>query len=163
MSEISGVINQSANLDVGINQENELNVNLMTTGELNGTIQTLDNLSGVLNKNGELLANLDFPIRIGGYIVYDAYINNDGYLMFVLYDNSEINVGYVKGDNLINESINSLTYNVDGSLNIITTDSGTKTMVYDNNILIGIIGTGIYPSKNFTYADGKLIATEVVL
>ena len=146
-----------------INDTGELLADLTFTGELQGEINTLETLSGVLNKDGELLGSLSFPIRIGGYIVYNAYVNSDGYLMFVLYDDSEINAGYVRGDNLINESINSLTYNIDGSLNIITTGSGTKTMVYDNNILIGIIGTGIYPSKNFTYADGKLIATEVVL
>lgn len=85
------------NLNGDINQTGDMFADLSATGELNGTMQTLDNLSGVLNKNGELLANLSFPIRIGGYIVYDAYINDDGYLMFVLYDDSEINVGYVKG------------------------------------------------------------------
>jgi len=98
MDELYGQIDATTELGGTINQTTELTANLTPIGDLSGTINTLDNLSGILNKNGELLGNLNFPIRIGGYIVYDAYVNNDGYLMFILYDDSEINAGYVRGD-----------------------------------------------------------------
>jgi hypothetical protein len=67
-------------------------------GELQGTLKTLDNISGILNASGELIANLGFPITVGGYVVYNAYIDVDGDLIFELYDKTEINVGHVKGE-----------------------------------------------------------------
>lgn len=56
----------------------------------------------------------------------------------------------------------TLTYNLDGTLDVITTASGTKTMVYTLGKLTSIIGTGIYPSKNFTYTGDSLTGIDVL-
>lgn len=51
-----------------------------------------------------------------------------------------------------------------GTLSTITTSEGTKTLYYNpSGILTSIVGTGIYPSKEFTYdVDGNLIFVNVL-
>jgi len=56
----------------------------------------------------------------------------------------------------------TLTYNLDGTLDVVTTASGTKTMVYTLGKLTSIVGTGIYPSKNFTYTGDALTGIDVL-
>lgn len=57
----------------------------------------------------------------------------------------------------------TLTYQA-GTLSTITTSEGTKTLYYNpSGILTSIVGTGIYPSKEFTYdVDGNLIFVNVL-
>lgn len=56
----------------------------------------------------------------------------------------------------------TLTYNLDGTLDVVTTASGTKTMGYTLGKLTSIVGTGIYPSKNFTYTGDNLTGIDVL-
>lgn len=56
----------------------------------------------------------------------------------------------------------TLTYNMDGTLNVVTTASGTKTMGYSGGKLVSITGTGIYPSKNFSYTGDSLTGIDVL-
>ena len=51
-----------------------------------------------------------------------------------------------------------------GSLSTITTAEGTKTFYYNNaGFLTSIVGTGIYPSKTFTYdGNDNLISVNVL-
>ena len=56
----------------------------------------------------------------------------------------------------------TLTYNMDGTLNVITDANGTKTMVYTSGKLTSIIGTGAYPSKTFTYTGDLLTGIDVL-
>ena len=56
----------------------------------------------------------------------------------------------------------TLTYNLAGQLETVTTSLGTKTMAYNlDGTLATITGTGIYPSKAFTYTLGKLTSVTV--
>jgi YD repeat-containing protein len=56
-----------------------------------------------------------------------------------------------------------LTYDAQGNLETYTTSGGTKTFEYDSDgNLINIVGTGIYPSKHFTYVDGNLTQVDVI-
>lgn len=55
----------------------------------------------------------------------------------------------------------TLTYNLDGTLNTISDSAGTKTMVYTDGKLTGIVGTGAYPDKTFTYSGDALVAVTV--
>jgi len=80
-------------------------------------------------------------------------------------------VGDVSGDisgTLTGEFVGTLDktleYYASGSLSTVTTSQGTKTLYYDNaGILTGIIGTGSYVSKEFTYdGDGNLININVL-
>jgi len=55
------------------------------------------------------------------------------------------------------------TYNANGTLDVATTANGTQTMVYGaGKKLIGIIGTGIYKSKTFTYVGKELTVKDVI-
>ena len=56
----------------------------------------------------------------------------------------------------------TFTYNPDGTLNTVTTASGTKTMGYTGGKLTSITGTGIYQSKNFTYTGDQLTGIDVL-
>jgi hypothetical protein len=49
-------------------------------------------------------------------------------------------------------------YNLDGTINVITTAEGTKTFAYNIDGTVNTItGTGIYPTKTFAYnEDGSL-------
>lgn len=55
----------------------------------------------------------------------------------------------------------SLDYNLDGTLHSVTDAQGSKTMSYSAGKLVGITGTGVYPSKTFTY-DGDVLTGIVV-
>jgi hypothetical protein len=56
----------------------------------------------------------------------------------------------------------TLTYNENGTLNVITTSIGTKTLGYNlDGTLATITGTGSYKDKTFTYTDGKLTSIGV--
>lgn len=51
----------------------------------------------------------------------------------------------------------NITYNLDGTVNVITDAMGTKTMAYNlDGTLASITGTGVYVTKTFTYAAGVL-------
>lgn len=57
----------------------------------------------------------------------------------------------------------SITYNVDGTVNVITDAKGTKTMAYNvDGTLASITGTGVYKSKTFTYSSGVLTDITVI-
>jgi hypothetical protein len=57
----------------------------------------------------------------------------------------------------------TITYNLNGTINVIISSKGTKTMVYNLiGFLTKIIGTGEYKSKNFIYTNNKLTAIEVI-
>ena len=50
-----------------------------------------------------------------------------------------------------------ITYNIDDTVNVVTTQHGTKTMLYNvDGTLAGITGTGIYHNKTFVYTGGHL-------
>lgn len=55
----------------------------------------------------------------------------------------------------------TLSY-IGDKLDVVTTSAGTKTMVYTGDQLTSIIGTGIYPSKNFTYTGDLLTGVDVL-
>jgi len=56
----------------------------------------------------------------------------------------------------------SITYNLDGTVNVITKPNGTKTMGYNpDGTLATITGTGIYKNKTFTYSSGVLQSVVV--
>lgn len=56
----------------------------------------------------------------------------------------------------------TLTYNLDDTLDVITTTKGTKTMGYNpDGTLASVTGTGIYKDKAFTYVGGLL--TEITV
>jgi hypothetical protein len=56
----------------------------------------------------------------------------------------------------------TISYNVDGTVNVITTANGTKTLNYNiDGTLASITGTGIYKNKAFTYSGGVLTAITV--
>lgn len=56
----------------------------------------------------------------------------------------------------------ALTYNGDGTLNTVSDSWGTKTMVYTSGVLTGVIGTGIYKSKNLVYSGDQLVTVTVL-
>ncbi len=56
----------------------------------------------------------------------------------------------------------TLTYNMDGTLDVVTTSAGTKTMGYTGDKLTSITGTGIYPSKTFSYTGDQLTSIDVL-
>lgn len=71
---------------------------------------------------------------------------------------------FFDGGNLINgnkDVSKTFTYNVDGTLNVITDSRGTKTMVWSGGVLTGVIGTGYYKTKTFSYTDGALTSITV--
>ena len=77
--------------------------------------------------------------------------------------NSLLGSGNISISSSSPEALDSLTYNLDGTLNVITTASGTKTMSYNpDGTLASVVGTGIYSTKTFTYLDGKLVSTGVI-
>lgn len=56
----------------------------------------------------------------------------------------------------------TFTYNADGTLNVVSSAIGTKTMVYTAGVLTSVVGTGAYKSKVLTYnGSGKLTITTV--
>lgn len=56
----------------------------------------------------------------------------------------------------------TLTYNLDGTLNVVTDTRGTKTMAYNvDGTLASVTGTGVYVSKTFTYVGGVLTGVTV--
>lgn len=63
----------------------------------------------------------------------------------------------------IDQSVSkTLTYNIDGTLDVVTDARGTKTMAYNGDgTLASLTGTGVYKSKAFTYVGG--ILTEVTV
>lgn len=56
----------------------------------------------------------------------------------------------------------TLSYNVDDTLDVVTTASGTKTMGYSMGKLVSITGTGAYPSKTFSYTGDLLTGIDVL-
>ena len=64
----------------------------------------------------------------------------------------------------IDEQSKALTYNAEGDLNTVTTPKGTQTFLYNTSgILTGIVGTGIFVSKEFVYnAQDELINVNVL-
>lgn len=57
----------------------------------------------------------------------------------------------------------TFTYNIDGTLNVVTDAIGTKTMAYNlDGTLASVTGTGIYPSKTFNYVGGVLTGVTVL-
>lgn len=56
----------------------------------------------------------------------------------------------------------ALTYNPDGTLATITSIDGTKTFTYSGGRLVGITGTGKYPSKSLTYTGENLTAVTIL-
>jgi hypothetical protein len=71
--------------------------------------------------------------------------------------------GYFDFNKNINElSVSkTISYNPDGTVNVVTTASGTKTMGYTGGVLTSIAGTGIYKNKTLTYTGGVLTAITV--
>lgn len=55
----------------------------------------------------------------------------------------------------------TLSY-IGDKLDVVTTAAGTKTMGYTGDKLTSIVGTGIYPSKNFTYTGDLLTGIDVL-
>jgi hypothetical protein len=55
----------------------------------------------------------------------------------------------------------TITYNPDGTVNTVSDSLGTKTMVWSSGSLVGIIGTGSYKNKTFTYSSGQLTNVTV--
>lgn len=57
----------------------------------------------------------------------------------------------------------TLSYNIDGTLNVVTDTRGTKTMGYNpDGTLASLTGTGVYKTKTFTYSSGVLTGVTVV-
>lgn len=57
----------------------------------------------------------------------------------------------------------NITYNLDGTVNVITDAMGTKTMAYNlDGTLASITCTGVYKSKTFTYSSGVLTDITIV-
>jgi hypothetical protein len=55
----------------------------------------------------------------------------------------------------------TMTYNIDGTLNVVTDALGTKTMVYTDGKLTGVIGTGAHVSKTLSYTGDQLTGVTV--
>jgi hypothetical protein len=55
----------------------------------------------------------------------------------------------------------TLTYNMDGTLDVVTDANGTKTMGYSGGLLVSVTGTGAYPNKTFHYTGGLLDSITV--
>jgi len=55
----------------------------------------------------------------------------------------------------------TMTYNIDGTLNVVTDALGTKTMVYTDGKLTGVIGTGAHVSKTLSYTGDQLTGVVV--
>jgi len=55
----------------------------------------------------------------------------------------------------------TISYNLDGTVNVITDALGTQTMVYTGDKLTGITGTGAYVSKVITYSGDQLTGVTV--
>lgn len=65
--------------------------------------------------------------------------------------------------NISEDVSKTISYNLNGTVNVITSSRGTKTMVYNLfGVLTSIIGTGEYHSKNFIYTNNRLTAIEVI-
>jgi hypothetical protein len=56
----------------------------------------------------------------------------------------------------------TFTYDINGRLQTTSNVGGTKTFYYTDGNLTSIVGTGRYPSKNFTYNAGILSFVEVL-
>jgi hypothetical protein len=52
-----------------------------------------------------------------------------------------------------------VTFNVDGTANVVTTALGTKTMEYTSGKLTRVVGTGQYKTKTISYAGGQTAIT----
>jgi len=80
----------------------------------------------------------------------------------------DVNVtGVITATSFTGEFVSNLDKTLDyqaGTLSTITTALGTKTLYYNpSGILTSIVGTGIYPSKEFTYdGGGNLISVNVL-
>jgi hypothetical protein len=62
-----------------------------------------------------------------------------------------------KGFQPTSQITKNITYNLDGTVNVITDAMGTKTMAYNlDGTLASITGTGVYVTKTFTYTGGVL-------
>lgn len=62
----------------------------------------------------------------------------------------------------VSEKSKTLSYNLDGTLDVVTDSNGTKTMAYNlDGTLASVTGTGIYKNKAFTYVGGVLTGVTV--
>lgn len=71
---------------------------------------------------------------------------------------------WVLGDNrsvLLKGISKSITYNGDGTVNVITDARGTKTIGYTSGVLTSMTGTGVYKNKTYTYSSGQLTDVTV--
>ena len=62
----------------------------------------------------------------------------------------------------VTKTNSTMTYNLDGTLNVITDSWGTKTFAYTGDKLTSITGTGIYASKNLVYTGNQLTSITVI-
>jgi hypothetical protein len=111
-------------------------------------------------------ANLKFPtLTTNGLLKVSGSdgtigVDTNTYLDSIETDDTLTGAGTIASPLSVIEGVGiskSITYNLDGTVNVITTASGTKTMSYNlDGTLASITGTGIYKNKTFTYTDGKL-------
>lgn len=97
------------------------------------------------------------PSRSGGGVT--SAVSSDGSVI--------ISSSMAKGKGVVNlttvgqQLSKTITYNVDGTVNVMSDSAGTKTMVYTAGLLTGIVGTGSYKSKTLNYTGG-LITSIIV-
>lgn len=124
---------------------------LTSLSDVNGT--PLDT-TGQIMVYDHVTKTHDFTENINNYfktIYTDGTIGGDGKTLTPL--SVKESLGIAK----------TLSYNPDGTLNVVTSANGTKTMVYNpDGTLASVIGTGIYKTKTFTYAGGLLTDIGVI-
>lgn len=73
-----------------------------------------------------------------------------------------LKAGPVWGNDLAQPVDKTLAYNLNGTLQSITTPLGVMTFSYNpDGTLAQIVGTGEYKTKTFTYSGGKLVQITV--
>jgi hypothetical protein len=94
-------------------------------------------------------ANAIYFVRVG--LGFDLYMA----------DSTGTNV-FKSNEPTVPELTTSITYNPNGTVNVVTTSMGTKTMAYNpDGTLASITGTGIYKNKAFSYSSGTLTSVTV--
>lgn len=95
------------------------------------------------------VANAIYFVRLGaGFDLYMA-------------DSTGTNVFKINDESLL-QLTTSITYNEDETPNVVTTALGTKTYSYNPDGTIAVIaGTGIYKTKTFVRAGGRL--TDIIV
>lgn len=149
-----------------VKKKEELQLDLSLSKEIKASLRGADGVDGTNGKDGEDGSNgsqdtaqeiADKLNTLQEKISYSVIKGLPAFVETV----SKSTYWTQKNGAAFSQPSKTLTYNGDGTLNVSSDVTGTKTFGYAAGVLTSIVATGVYKNKSFVYSGGQL--TDVIV